>query len=193
MQYFILDSLGQSDNEKFCLTTCQPEGLEDPDLRLDYGGSLKNIYPKNPFDVKMYLDADHPKHIKQGSFISTTECYFMVDKKVVEELKNFSIGDVEYWPFTLINHKGRIHSREYSFVCPVEQYDALDFDESEIDRDSNGTVIGVDRIVLNNKKLKKAPDLIRINDLAMFALSNTLVKALTEKYTNFAFDKAEQV
>lgn len=192
MQYYILDCLGQGGEEKYCFVTCRPEGFRDPKLSLKNGGSLKDVYPKDPFEVIMYLDEDHPKHIKQGSFIGNTDGYFIVDSSVVDELKKFNIGEVEFWPFTLINHKGRVHSKAYCFVCPVKQYDVLSFDKSEIDRSSKGTVIGIDKIVLENKKMTNIPDIIRINDTRRFALSEPLVTVLLEKYTNFKFDKVEQ-
>jgi hypothetical protein len=192
-QYYILNSLGQFDNAKYCFTTCFPSGLDDKKVCLKFGGSLKGIYPANPFNVKMHLDEDSPKHIRKGSFVGNTDNYLIVDKQVVEECKKYNMGEVEFWPFTLINHKGRIHSQDYCFVCPVFPFDALNTEKSEIDRDSDGTVIGVDSIVLDKTKLEKAPDLFRVNDIVRFAFSEPLATTLLEKFTNFSFDKAEQV
>jgi len=193
MKYYILKVLGEYKNEKFCITDGMPKGIKGNKLALKYGGSLKDIYPENPLDVTMHLDEDSPKHIKLGSYISNTSNYVMVSKDVVEELKKYNIGEVDFWPFTLINHKGRIHSQDYSFVCPVSSFDALNENLSEIDRDANGVAIGVDKVVLDNEKLKNALDLFRINDIRLMAFSEPLVQVLQEKYTNFVFEKAEQV
>lgn len=192
MQYYILDSLGKYDEDKFCVTDGRPKSLSDKKIALKYGGSLKGIYPENPLEVTMQLDEDSPKHIKLGSYISNTSQYVMVSREVVEEMKKFNIGEVEFWPFTLINHKGRIHSQNYCFVCPMHQFDALNNEHSEISRDANNVVIGTDRIVLDTKKLKKAPDLFRLNDTREFVVSEPLAKVLMEKYTNFVFNEAEQ-
>jgi len=175
------------------MTDGPPKGIVGNKLALKYGGSLKGIYPENPMDVTLNLDEDRPKHIKLGSNISNTDSYVMVSSEVVTELKKHNIGEVDFWPFTLINHKGRTHSLDYSFVCPVNQFDAINEKLSEIDRDANGIAIGIDRTVLDNKKLENAPDMFRVNDLCLMAFSELLVNILRGKFTNFAFEKAEQV
>jgi len=191
MQYYILDSLGEYDDEKYCHVEGLVEGVDDDQLALECGGSLSDIYPADPFEVTMELDEDSPKHIEKGDFVSTTDDYVMVSTKVVEELKKNNIKNVEFWPFTLMNHKGRIHSKDYNFVV-TQPYDALHLELSEINRDENNTVIGVDKIVLDNRKLENAPDVFHINDICRMAFSEPLAKILQEKYTNFVFDKAEQ-
>jgi hypothetical protein len=192
MQYYIINMLGRSRKEKYCFTACFPKGLYDTNFNLEYGGSLKEVYPANPFDVVMRLDEDHPKHIKKGSFIGNPDNYLMVDRPVVEELRQYVLGEVEFWPFTLLDHSGRVHSRDYCFVSPVFPFDALHPEKSEIERDSDGTVVGVDSIVLDKNKLENAPDLFRINDIRRFAFSEPLAKNLEEKFSNVVFQKAGQ-
>lgn len=175
------------------MTDGMPKGIVGNKSALEYGGSLKNIYPADPFEVTMYLDEDGPKHIKIGSYVSTTSKYMMVSSEVIEKLTKFNIGEVEFLPFTLINHKGRIHSQDYSFVCPVNQYDALNEKLSDFRRDSNGIALRIKKAVLDNEKLEKAPDMFRVNDIRLMAFSEPLVNILQEKFTNFVFEKAEQV
>jgi len=193
MQYYFIKYLGLVRKEKFCKTDGPPKGIEGNKLALKYGGSLKGVYPKDPYEVTMRLDEDRPKHIKLGSYISNTSNYLMVSSEVVKELKKFNIGEVEFWPFTLLNHKGRVHSKDYFFVCPENQFDALNLEQSEIDRGDSGIAIGIDRAVLDNKKLENALDMFRVNDIRYMAFSEPLAQVLQERFTNFVFEKAEQV
>ncbi|MDH5395798.1 MAG: hypothetical protein OEW97_05955 [Gammaproteobacteria bacterium] len=193
MQYYLMKPLGLVRKEKYCKTDGPPEGISGNKLPLKYGGSLKDIYPDDPYEVTMRLDNDRPQHTQLGSYISNTSNYLMVSSDVVDELNKFNIGDVDFWPFTLINHLGNIHSQDYRFVCPLQPFDAINEKLCEIVRDANGIAIGIDRVVLDNKKLEKAPDMFRVNDIRLMAFSESLVELLLDRFTNFAFDKAEQV
>jgi len=194
MQYYILNGLGEFTDGKYCFAGNEVEGLVGKAKKfLRRGGSsLKDLYPEEPYEVTVELDKDRPKHIEKGDIISTVGDNVMVSQEVVDELKKHNIGDVEFWPFTLINHKGRVHSKNYRFVVPVQQYDAINEELSEVDRTKNGVVIGIDRLVLDSKKLKNAPDIFRVNDLMAMAFSEPLMEILNKNYANFVFEKMEQ-
>jgi|GEM_PF-2117885 len=191
MKYFQLDSLGKYDDDKFCISNSIPEEIDDDNSALDYGGVLEGDMPDDPYDIKMYLDEDSPKHIKIGSFLSTVDDYVMFHTDVVTELENFDIGDVEFLPFSLINHKGKLHSKDYRFVIPKTKLDVLHDDESVVERDNNGVVIGIDKVVLSRVKLALAPDMFRISDLGLMGFSETLAMKLDKDYTNFLFEEIE--
>jgi hypothetical protein len=194
MQFYILNSLGQFRDDKYCFAGGKIEGLVGKAKRFlrDGGSSLKDLYPEDPFEVKVNLDKDSPKAISKGDYISTCDQQVMVSQEVEDELKKHNIGEVEFWPFTLINHKGRVHSKNYRFVVPVHQFDAINEELSELDRTKNGVVIGIDRLVLDNSKLDNAPDMFRINDLGEMAFSEPLMENLVNNYSNFVFEKLEQ-
>lgn len=159
---------------------------------LSVGGALSEVYPADPYLVEMRL-SDQYCGIQLPSIIGNTNDFVMVDDKVVEVLKQHNIGDVEFWPFTLINHKGRVHSKDYCFVNPIGALDCLNYEQSEIFKDSNDVTIGVDRIVLDNEKLENAPDMFRIKDTYSFGFSEPLKEKLEREFTNFVFESAEQV
>ncbi|MEJ2612132.1 MAG: hypothetical protein P8179_19200 [Candidatus Thiodiazotropha sp.] len=189
MQYYILDGLGE--DKKFCHVDSSVEGFNDYDLVLDDGGTLKGVYPKDPYEVIMHLDEDYPKNIVKGDLVCTTDDYVMVSERVVEELKKHNIQEAEFWPFTLMNHKGRVHSKDYRFVV-TPQFDALHDELSDIKRSANGVAVRLRKIVLDKKKLENAPDMFRVNDLGIMAFSGLLVKILQKKFTNFVFNEVEQ-
>ena len=192
MKYYMLYSLGCYDDEKYCHTESIPEGFTGPKKALYVGGDLSASYPDDPYEVTVELDEDSPKHIKLGSYISTTDEEVMVHADAIDCLKGFNIGEVDFWPFTLLNHKGKVHSKDYCFVVPKQAFDGVNEDASEIDRCSNGIVIGVDNAVLDSSKLAKAPDMFRLNDLGLMIFSEPLAKKLEKEFTNFAFIEVEQ-
>ncbi len=194
MQYFILECLGNPREGNYCFAGAGVEGLVGKAKKfLRRGGaSLKELYPEDPYEVEVTLDEDSKKHIVKGDYTSAYDDTMMISQEAVEELQKHNIGEVEFWPFTLINHKGREHSKNYRFVVPVQQFDAIHEALSEIDRTKNGIVIGVDRLVLDNEKLNNAPDMFRVNDTGHMAFSKPLKEILEKNYTNFVFEEAEQ-
>jgi hypothetical protein len=194
MQFYILKGLGKFREDKYCFADGEVEGLVGKaKIFLRRGGSsLKDLYPEDPFEVTVNLDKDSPKAISKGDYVSTCDEHVMVSKEVEDELKKHNIGEVEFWPFTLINHKGRVHSKNYRFVVPVHQCDAINEELSEFTRTKNGVVTRISRIVLDNSKLDNAPDMFRINDLGEMAFSEPLMEILVNNYSNFVFEKLEQ-
>lgn len=193
MQFYILDVLGDYEEGLFCVASGDPVGTLGNDRVLEYGGPMNNIYPDDPYEVTMRLSDRHPKNIRLGDYVSVTRNWVMVSAAVVEELKNHNIGDVVFTPFTLLNHKNRVHSKDYSFIVPVQQYDALNEELSDITRTDSGYVIGIDKIVLDSKKMENSPEMFRLNDTRRMVFSEKLVTVLENKYTNFVFDKLDQV
>lgn len=193
MKYYLLDGLGKHDSDKFCISHTIPDEIDDLDSALDYGGVLTGDTPNNPYDIKMYLDENSPRHTKIGSFVSTADDYVMFHTEVLPALQNFRIDEVEFLPFTLIAHDGTVHSKDYRFVIPRLKLDVLDDDETEIVRDNNGVVIGIDRVVFSKTKLEDAPDMFRVFDLGLMGFSERLVRTLEEKFTNFVFKEVEVI
>lgn len=191
MKFYCLDSLGKYDDDKFCISNTIPEEIDDDNSALDYGGIIEGDMPDDPYEIKMYLHEDSPKHIKIGSYLSTVDDYVMFHQDVVNILENFNIGEVQFLPFTLINHKGKPHSKDYRFVVPKKQLDVLHEGESEIVRDNNNVVIGIDKVVFDKRKLKDAPDMFRVNDLGRMGFSESLANTLDKDFTNFVFDEIE--
>lgn len=190
-KYYILERSGLYDSEKYCYVTGLPEGIDGNKSALKYGGELSGIYPEDAFSVTMNLDEDSPKHVKKGDFVGTSGDLVMISSTVVAELKNYNIGKVEFWPFTLVNHKGKEHSRDYSFVVPLNQFDAVDEENSKYRRDENGIPLRIRKLVLDGNKLEGAPDMFRVNDLRRMAFSEKLAEKLMSDYTNFAFEEVD--
>jgi hypothetical protein len=58
--------------------------------------------------------------------------------------------------------RDRVHSRDYVFVNPIGTYDAMQTELAEAKRNDKGKIIGIDRFVLDRKKLAQTPELFRL-------------------------------
>jgi hypothetical protein len=101
---------------------------------------------------------------------------------------------IEYLPFTLINHKGRIHSTDYFIVNPIGALDCLDKQASTIEYMEDGRIIAVISYVLDPNKLTDAPDLFRIKEWPRkYVISERLASAFTESnFTNIILQEIPQ-
>ena len=81
-------------------------------------------------------------------------------KSVIE--KHCQGVDIEYLPFTLYDHRKRIRSRDYVIVNPVGALDCLDETASKVKYGPEGGVTHVREYVLDQSKVKGAPQLFRV-------------------------------
>jgi len=193
MNYYLLNLLGDvedPDYDNYCFAGSSPSGLGEY-LRYSIEGlPLSNYYPEDPLEVRVKLD-DDSSGIKLASYIGNTSGNLMVKKEVVDIFRRFDLGEIEIFPFTLINHKDRIHSKDYVLVNPLGEYDCLDFEKSEMMWESDRSAIGmIMKYVLDPGKLSGVPDLFRIEKSTTdYVFSDRLVLALQEEScTNFGFD-----
>lgn len=192
MKYYLLDFLIRDGIHCFC--KARPTGAYIPAYEMTEGLSIAEAYPEDPYDVHMDLHPDYTG-LKLASFIGNTGGLIILHRDVAEVLVNrLTLGETEHFPFTLMNEKGRVHSRDYVFFNPVGSYDCLDLERSELDVDEDGDVISLDRIVLDARKLDGAPDILRIReDPSRVLFSQRAVDALREQgFTNFHFKDVEQ-
>jgi hypothetical protein len=157
------------------------------------GDSLAAKYPENQYSVELLLDDDWPG-LKLPSLIGNAGNLIVLHKDVASYIRdNFRLGPVETFALTLLNHKGRVHSRDFVFFSPLGTRDCLDLERSEIRRWTDGSIQNVPRIVLDLQKLVDAPDVFRIRESPADVLfSEELIAGLAAKgFTNFRFDDVE--
>jgi hypothetical protein len=140
---------------------------------LPTGTNLDNVQAANPSrgepaahlyppDARVYMS---PKFggMQLADFVSNTEGLMIVHKRVKDVIARVNRGETEFLPLAIYNHKKRLASAEYYVINPVGTHDVLDLRESDIEWD-DGDVVNVNKMVLDPKKLKKAPDLFRPNE-----------------------------
>src|SRR5262245_662738 len=135
MNYFRLDTNGDVSNENYCFTDRTPRPIGAYALKT--GGRVADRYPDGPGEVTLRLGDDYPG-LQLTSFIGNTDTLLIVTRDVASLVESLQPGSIEVVPFTLINHKGRTHSKDYVFLNPIGAYDCLDLGKSECERYKDG-------------------------------------------------------
>ena len=191
MKYYLLNFLSR--DGVYCFCESRPTGNYFPAYKMTKGLSVAEKYPEDPYSVELSLDSDYTG-LKLASFIGNTGGLVILDKEVATFLENhLTLGDTERFSFTLMNEKGRVHSKDYVFFNILGSWDCLDLERSEIDADEDGYVYSIDKVVLDARKLEEAPDIIRIQeDPARVLFSQRAVDVIREQgFTNFHFKDVE--
>ncbi len=120
----------------------------------------------------------------------------MVHNEVSEEILKFEVGEMQVFPFTLLNHKNRVHSKDYVFLNPLYKIECINLELSKIRKRKDGKLSKILKIVLDKEKLEDLPDLFRPAEYKAeyhYIYSERLVEAINKKgFTNFEFRELEQ-
>jgi hypothetical protein len=194
MRYFTLNHVGNVNNEDYCFVPTPPRGGEMTAYDLRLGQRIADEYPNGVGEMTLQLGADHPG-LELTSYIGNTDSMLVVDRKTAAIIQSHNVGEIELIPFKLLNHKGRVHSKDYVFMNPIGCVDCLNHERSVITRDEDdGSFVRVERVVLAAAKLTDVPDLFRIKEaLDCYVFSEKLVNDLRNKgCTNCDFEELAQ-
>ena len=106
---------------------------------------------------------------------------------------------MEVLKFTLFDQKNRPLSDDYWIINPIGTVDCVDKKKSEIEYldepgdPYHGAVVGVDKYVLDPRKLKAAPSLFRVPEESneYFFKEDLHDKLMQKEFTNFVFEEIE--
>ncbi len=137
------------------------DGVEAKSWCIQHGECLSPFYPKS---AKIFMSPEKPG-IKLASLIGNTQSMLIVSSDFKEAIEKHCEGvDIEYLPFTLYDHRKRVHSKDYFIVNPIGTFDCLDLKASDITWDDEpGSIISIREHVFDKKKMKSAPQLFRID------------------------------
>ena len=177
MKYFKLAVRGSADEKLACIAT-EPTELGIKDYCMAQGERIGDDYPDQ---VTMRLD-DYPG-FKLCSLLGNILSYLIVDTVMKVCIEKSSIGEIEFLPFTLLNHKGIVHSTDYWIINPIGSVDVLDMEKSQFRRGRRtGEIVGISEVVFNKDKLKNAPDLFRVpQELPAYYISENLASCWKEE------------
>jgi hypothetical protein len=164
------------------------------DIRISDGDKIGPRYPGDPFSVKVHFDVEFPG-VKVPTLIGNTRSLLIVSAQSVAFFeKHLNLGDHEAFPFSLVHHKGRVHSRDYVFLNPVGSHDVAD-PSSAFVRYKSGGIYDCGKWILVKDKLQGLPDLIRPKELTTVYLVSERFIELVEKHgmTNFEFTHLQHV
>lgn len=196
MRYFFVDTMGAPDSQ-LCFLGSPPEDLGLSYYKMARGERMGLSYPQG---ARVFMDDEHPG-IKLASLVGNEHRYLIVERPVKEVIEaRCPAVDVEYLPLAIYNHKRRLQRNDYFIVNPIGALDCLDLSASEIeyldepDDPYHGAVVGVDRFVLDRKKLEGAPALFRVREEPFrYVIDERLAEALRRGgFTNIVLTEIEQ-
>ncbi len=164
------------------------------DIGLSRGKRIGAEYPSDPFSVTAHLDPDFPG-VKLPSIIGNTRKLLMLSRQAVALFeKHLDLGEHEAFPFSLVNHKGRIHSKDYVFFNPIGAFDVAD-PSSEFLRYPSGGIYGCKKWVLTSSRLRGIPDIVRPRESPVYYLVSERLVALVQEHrlTNFQLEPVAHV
>ncbi len=155
------------------------------------GKRVDAAYPSHK-EIRFRLGEDFPG-LLPCSFIGNASGSLPCTNELAQCILRHHVGEIEIVPFVLINHRGRVQSRDYVFVNPIGTFDALELNKSTIDRYKDGSILGIRNMVLDATKLNNAPDLFRLQEEpSTYLCSETLANAIREhKFTNVGLEEVE--
>ena len=188
MRFYRWTTLGQPDVEQ-CFLDAAPQGLGARSSFLARGKSVKGLYPESP---RIDLSEENPG-LRLESFVGNIKQMLVVSRPLRALLEQWCKGqEVEYLPVHIYNHRGRLHTDDYSIVNPLGTLDCIDLERSEVEM-MEGEVVGVGRIVLSPAKLERPPHLFRVREAPDFyVISEPLAEALKAGgFTNVVLEPLE--
>jgi hypothetical protein len=193
MRYFIIETLGDDQDTKLAFIDTPPEDLGVYEYCLARGERIGERYPA---DARIYLQRKSPG-IKLSSLIGNTRNYLIVNTEVKAVILDFcGASNLEVLPFTLFNHKKRVHSTEYSIINPIGYVDCVNHAASDIRYLSTdpSKIVAVRKFVLNPANLANAPDLFRVaEDREKYFISERIAKVWQEhNFSNIFLTEVDQ-
>jgi hypothetical protein len=191
MRYWRINTLGNEDDENRCVLDENVEGIGVEYWRLGEGAPCVNHMPS---PARIPMSPERPG-LRLGHLLSTTRTMLLVHREVKDCIvAQFTGGAIEYFEFDLIDHKGRVRSRDYVIVNPLGAQDCVNPKESRITYFKNTQrVVAVDRLVLDPDKLVSAPCLFHVKEEKNeYFINDTLAEAFRQhNFSNIVLTEVE--
>lgn len=175
MQYFILKPIG---DEEDVFIDALPEG-GPADWRFCEGEPLAAEFPKKA--VVRFSD-NFPDGRRLHDFVNNISDVLIVSKRVRRALDSIEIGNVEYLPVTILDHRGNVAAEEYFIANVLGTEPAIDMQESDLVMSSlDDEILSIDRLVLDEGNISKGAKLFRAETLkTLFFIREDALAALKE-------------
>jgi hypothetical protein len=113
--------------EGFCVVT-RPEGFKEQGLLL----KAVTLADKWPDNVVCRMDADYAKDIKLSDNVYGGS-YRVVSSRLKDTLVALAgSSNIEFLPVSILNHKGRVASKDYFIMNPLDVIDCIDQEKSGV-------------------------------------------------------------
>lgn len=158
MKFYQLDLLARQKPE-FCFLRNWPEDMGLKTWKLMDGVEVE---PGDMPSNRILMSREEPG-IQVPDLVANTCSMLILSKRLKEPLEKLKLGPIQFIPIQIINHRKRVASADHFIVNPLGVVDVLDTKASDIEW-LNGDVVDIEKMVLDPKKAKKAPDLLRVKE-----------------------------
>lgn len=118
-----------------------------------------------PSDAAFTMNPDFPNNTLLVDNLINTDMLIVVSLRLKAFLDARSLMNVEYLPVAILDHKGKIASKKYFIVNPIEPVECLDLDKSGaklgLIGSSKNEVTMVDRLVFDEERIDKVRELFK--------------------------------
>lgn len=170
--FFLVDTMAATSRD-LCFLRDVPEGTDDISYRMAKGFRMGADHPT---DARVAMTRDKPG-FQLASVIGNTNAFLIVDKRLRDVIGAARLGEVEFLPLAIVDHKKRIASRDYFVVNPIGGFDCIDRAASDIEW-LGDEVVEATKYVFDRAKTAAAPDLFRIRETPrVYVMSAALASA----------------
>lgn len=183
MRFFELETLGDLNDSELLFLDQEPGVMGLDGYCLAAGEPIGDSYPA---DVKVQ-PSEERTGIQLSSVLGNNFNYLIVSGAMKDIIaQHCPKAAIEYLPFTLLDHRGRVRGQDYFFVNPLGGIDGVDVKASDIKYHRSGAIVGIRKLVLDPEKLLDAPALFRLQqDPQLYVVSEPLARAFHEQgFTN---------
>ena len=163
------------------------DGFED-DYKLFKGYKLTGAWPD---DVTFSMDQDFKKLIKLSDQLENQQHLVIGSKALCEFLKAEKVKNIEFLPVTILNHKGRVASKDYCIVNPVTTQDCVDVAKSGITWNNiiKEDITKADNLTFDESKIAEDATFFRVKGIvnATFVRDDLAKKIAGAGFTGITF------
>ena len=150
-------------NEGYCVIG-DPVGFDDEFL-LTEGVTLMKQWPEN---IVCKMSARYPKDIQLSDNLYGGT-YAFISRRLKEKVAALGgASQIEYLPVTILNHKGRVASKEYFILNPVGSVECIDIKKSGVEWNAidKEDISDVEKLVLRRGSVPANVNVFRPKHLA---------------------------
>lgn len=160
MSFHRFEPGGDLNQDRLCFLDRVIKGLEGIDFSFHLGEPVSREMPKDP---KIFMSKEYPG-IALGDHIGNMKGMIVASPAFRKLIEAHCTGlQIEYLPFTLMDHKKRPFSSEYCIINVLGTFDCVDTKASDISYTPNGKVSRIRTLVLDGKKVASAPQLFHVD------------------------------
>jgi hypothetical protein len=144
---------------------CHVLGIENVRFshKLIEGHAYGNTFPEN---ATLCMSPHFKRDTELVDDVMNADDLKVCSRRLVDFLKSEHLDNVEYLPVTILDHKGKVASKEYSVVNPVGLQDAIDMQASVPTLNaSSHRVDAVERLIFVSSRIDPKVKLFRFAGL----------------------------